>query len=337
MLETFLIGPSFLNSMVKLGRLHIENPFVLAPMSMYSDIGLRMLCYDYGCAYAFTEKISAGEFAAKTEGLKRKLDQFDNVGIQFMSNNPIELKAALKIISDCEFYKNLDNISSVDLNLGCPTPDIIAKNLGAGLLKKPILVRELFKTMNKNSPLPISAKIRLAVNSKHKKSKPYLRIAKIAEEENLDFITVHARTAGQLYSGDVDFSALQEIRDAVNIPLIGNGGIINDNAAEKMLDCCDAAMIGQSAIKNPFIFKELLHYHDTGTELELKIIDEKRKCITDYLMYAEKYNIGFQHVKIHMQGFLRGIPGYEDEINSLTHTRTIAEINKIIFSLKFMG
>jgi tRNA-dihydrouridine synthase B len=316
--------------MISLGRLKIKNQFILAPMAMYSDIGFRQLCYDYGCSYAFTEMIYTSEFIKKSEQLKRKLDIFDSVGLQFISNSPEELKEAIKIVNNKEFYPMLKNISSIDLNLSCPMPDVMEKNLGSALLKQPNLVRELFKAMKSSTSLPVSAKIRLAINSKHKKTKPYLRIAKIAEEEGLDFITVNLRTAGLLHKDKIDLEALKELRQNTKIPIIGNGGICDESSAEEMLKYCDAVMIAQHALKEPFIFKQLNYYFEKKEKLKIDIKDEKLICIKKYLSYADKYNIGFQHIKIHMQSFLKDIKGAESTINQLTHTKSKEEIKQIL-------
>ncbi|MDP2749378.1 MAG: tRNA-dihydrouridine synthase family protein, partial [Nanoarchaeota archaeon] len=248
----------------KLGRLEIETPFVLAPMASYSDICLRTMCREYGCSYAFTELIHAPAFIRKVEALKEKLDFHDPIGLQFIANKPEELKEAIRMVNEREFYSGLENVKSIDLNLGCPSPDIMRNNLGSALLNQPKTIRDLFKVMRKYSDLPVSAKMRIAINAKHKKTKPYLRIAKIAKEEELDFITIHARTAGQQYAGEIDFEAIKETRENVDIPLIGNGNVIDEESAMKMLEYCDAVMIGRQAVKDPFIFQQLNYFLEHG-------------------------------------------------------------------------
>ena len=315
---------------MKLGRLTISKPYLLAPLSMYSDIGLRKLCYEYGAGYAFTEQIYTSEFIKKSAALKQKLDLFDKAGLQFISNSPEELKEALRIVNEKEHYPRLKNVCSIDLNLGCPTPEAISKNMGSALLSQPKLVRSLFKTMKKDTDLPLSAKIRLALDAKHKRSKPYLRIARIAQEEGLDFITIHGRSAGQAYQGDADHTAIKEVYEQVDIPLVANGGIVDERSAEKMLKISDAIMIGQQAIKNPFIFKQLDHYFSGHNPWNFNLLKEKQHCIKKYLEYAQQYRIGFQHIKIHLQGFLRGIEGKEQLIRKLTYTQNTEEIKGMI-------
>lgn len=307
---------------MNLGRLNIINPYILAPMSIISDIGFRQLCTDYGAGYTFTEQIFAKEFISRSERLKRKLDLFKPCGIQFLSNSPDELKKAITIINRCEFYPNLNNIRSIDLNLGCPAPKIRHQNLGSELMKENELIKELFSTMKKHSLLPVSAKIRLGVNSAHKKKKPYLRIAKIADQIGLDFITVHGRTSSQVYEGEVDLEAIKEITENIKIPIVGNGNINNKSTADKMLEFCDAIMIGRQAITEPFIFGEL-----SGKTYDKK--SEKITCIKKYIEYANLYHIGFQHIKVHIQSLLKDTQYFQQMID-ITHCKNTDDISHLL-------
>jgi len=248
------------------------------------------------------------------------------MGIQFLANEPEVLRKAIEMINRKEFYPGLENVKSIDLNLGCPY--LINKNLGAALLNQPELVRKLFRVMKETSSLPISVKMRLAINAKHKKTKPYLRIVKIAEEEGLDFIIVHLRTAGQEYSGKIDLAALKEIRETVKISLVGNGDIVDVKSGIKMKQFCDALMIGRKAVSDPYLFKQL-DFAFKNTKCSIDIVKEKQKCIRQYLSYSEQYKIGFQHIKIHLQALLRDT-GKEELIKKLTHTTTIEEIRDLM-------
>lgn len=311
--------------MVMLGRLKLENPYMFAPMSMYSDVAFRRLCADYGCSHSFTEQIFASEFVKKSKKLKKKLDLQKPCGIQFLTNSPDELKKAIEMIKNKEFYPGLENITSIDLNLGCPSPIIRKKNLGARLLKENDLIEELFTTLKKYSHVPVSAKIRLAENAKHMKAKPYLRIAKLAEKCGLDFITVHGRVASQMYEGNVDYKAMKELANSVNIPVVGNGDITDLGRAKKMLTYCKAIMIGRQALKEPFIFG-IIQNKEYETE------EEKLDCVVKYLEYAEEYNVGFQQIKIHIQSLLKDTI-YVDFIDDLTHLKDKVEINMLIEDL----
>jgi len=308
--------------MIKLGSLLLKNPYLLAPMQGYSDIAQRLICYSYGCSYAFSELIPTASFIRNRINLKL-LDFYDNPGIQFLSAKPEELKKAILMVKERTFYPNLENIKSIDLNVGCPSQNIMSQHMGSDLLDKPRLVRDMFRIMRKHSHLPISAKLRLAKNTKHKRSSPYLRIAKIAKEEGLDFITIHARTAGQMYEGPVDLAALKEVHEEVDIPLIGNGGIDTLQKADSMLKCCDAIMVGKKANSSPYFFQELLTQKPVHDWRSLQ-----KTCLKSYLDLAKKYDIGFQHIKLHCQALIE--PLDKDLSVRLTHTRNIDELNNLL-------
>ncbi len=308
---------------MKLGSLTIKNKFLLAPMDMYSDSAFRKLCHDYDCGYSCTELISTAGFVRKPESFKKKVDLEVKGGLQFITNSAEELKESIRIVNNKEFYSNLKNVKSIDLNLGCPSEKMMKQNMGSALLNQPKLIKELFKIMKKHSSLPISAKIRLAINAKHKKqSKPYLKIAQIAKEEGLDFITVHGRTAGQMYSGEVDIESIKEISSKVDIPLVGNGNVIDAESA-KEFDFCSGLMIGREALKRPYIFSLL-----QGKKFD--DYKEKKKCIKTYLKYAQEFETGFQHIKIHTQSLLKGIEGSKETIMGLTHTKSVEDIKELI-------
>lgn len=312
--------------MMRLGRLQITNPFVLAPIASYSDTCLRQICTGYGAGYCFTELIPTAAFIRKPD--LKMYDFFDPVGLQFITSNPEELGKCIEIVNN-RSRPLMENILSIDLNLGCPDTKMMDQNMGSALLNQPKLVRELFRTMRKCSSLPVSAKLRLAINSKHKKTKPYLRIARIAEEEGLDFITIHARTAGQGYSGEVDLGAIREVHDSVGIPLVGNGNVVDEKSAMRMLECCDAVMVGRQAVKDPFIFRQLNYFLEHKKKLSLDVQEEKLLCIRKYMELAEKHDVGFQHIKIHLQSFLKGTAN-KSLVVGLTHTKNLDEINSMI-------
>ena len=281
----------------------------LAPMANYSDFGLRRICFEYGADYSFTEMVSAHEIAKSNanNGMGiRELDTFDAevpTGIQIITPGHDMLVKAIKIL-ESKSKKNtpLANISSICLNLGCPR----IKKSGAFLLENLDLIKQLFKVME-SSFLPVCAKIRLASNSEEIKEKPYLKIAKLAEQY-LDFIIVHGRTKVQMYSGNVDLASIREIKEAISIPVVGNGDIMKAEDAAQMFEStgCDAVMVGRAAIRSPFIFKEIRHYLRTGKELDIDEKAERLRCAKRYLEIQEKDCFSAFQTRVHLQGFLKG-------------------------------
>jgi len=302
---------------MKLGRLKVANRNLLAPIDMYSDSAFRKLCLDYGCGFTFHELVATAGFIRKPETFKKKVDLKTEVGLQFVSNSPEELKEAIRIVNDNEFYDDLKNVKCIDLNLGCPSMNIMNQGMGSALLNKPQKIRELFKVMVKYSSLPVSAKIRLGLNAKHKKqSKPYQKIVTIAEEEGMDFIAIHGRTTGQGYAGEADMDYELDSK----IPIVGNGDIVDMDSYHKY-DRFEAVMIGRHALKQPFFFGKLI-----GKKYDLE--KEKMRCVNKYLKYAEEFDTGFQHIKIHMQSFYKGID--KEVVTKLTHCKNLQDIKDLI-------
>jgi tRNA-dihydrouridine synthase B len=273
----------------------------LAPMAVYSDIGLRRICFDYGADYTFTEMMSAHSVVRNGVSGVREIDLLDPAvptSVQIITPSPEMLGKAISLIQEQE-----KNFSSFCLNLGCPH----LNKAGAFLLDRTDIIEELFKTMRDFSKVPISAKIRLASDEKHLKDKPYLKIAGLAEKY-LDFIVVHARTREQMYSGPVNLSAIKEIKSSVSIPVVGNGDIKCALDAGRMFDetGCDAVMIGRAALKKPFLFKEIKHYLKTGEEMKIDEKAEKLLSGRKYLELQEKYRFSMIETKVHLQSFFKG-------------------------------
>ncbi|MEM0230582.1 MAG: tRNA-dihydrouridine synthase family protein [Candidatus Woesearchaeota archaeon] len=273
----------------------------LAPMALYSDYGLRRLCFEYGADYTFTEMISAHTIVRKDLEKIRELDILDDevpTGIQILTFSPEMLKGAIEKI---QHSKISERISSVCLNLGCPN----VRNNGAFLLNNLELIRKLFIAME-TSKLPTSAKIRLAIDEKHLLEKPYLKIAELAEK-HLDFLIVHGRTLSQRFSGRVNLDAIREIKESVSIPVVGNGDIKSGIEAGHMFKetGCDAVMIGRAAIRKPFIFKEIKHYLRTGSEIKIDEKQELLKCAVNYLNMQKQANFSAFQTRVHLQALLR--------------------------------
>ncbi|MFC1704767.1 tRNA dihydrouridine synthase [Nanoarchaeota archaeon] len=316
--------------MIKLGNLKIKNQFMLAPMSLYSDAALIKLCYDYGCSYAFTELLPTAAFIRKLGHLLPKIDTKCNIGIQFVTNDVDELKESIRMVNEHEFYPNLKNVKSIDLNLGCPKTSTTKFNIGSALLNQPKIVRSLFKTMKKYSKLPVSAKIRLGISERHKKKKQYIDVAKIAKEEGLDFITIHGRTAQQQYTGKVDIDSIKEVAEKVDIPVVGNGNIVDIKSAGDMLSFCDAIMIGRFVVKDPFFFKQLDYWFNKKKEWKPDLNKEKLRCIKKYLSYAKKIRISQNSIRVHVQHMLRGLVGQKETIRQVNKAKNISSVLSIV-------
>jgi len=270
--------------------MEIKQQVWLSPMEGVSDLGFRNLCFEEGADMTFTEMIRAD---AIVRGNKATISLIDNhidikQGIQLLADKPAILRKAIEKI-------DFKNIYAVDLNFGCPSPDVIGKGKGPALLKRVKKMRDLLTVLKKHSPVPCGIKMRLGMNSKEKKNKIYLRVIEIANELKLDWITVHPKTADQGSQEPIDFIALKEIIEHAEIPIIGNGFVKDKLSAQKMFDLgCKGVMIARAAIGNPWIFNEI-----KGN----KVNKNYNKAFEDYKKITSKYGTKQKYFNYHKKIF----------------------------------
>jgi len=251
---------------VKLGGLELANRFVLAPLESVSDWAFRHLCRSLGASLTFTEMIRAQALARKNASTLDLIDTFEPAGIQLLATSPAELTDALGVLEELSVgaRPHFANICAVDLNFGCPSPEVIRRGAGPAMLKRRKRLGELFavlRAFQRSTRLPVKAvgaKIRLGLNAVERRDKPYLTVAELASE-HLDWLTVHARHARQHSDERADWTAIAEVKKACRVPVIGNGDVLSAADAQRLLDTtgCDGVLIARGAIRSPWIFRAL--------------------------------------------------------------------------------
>ena len=281
----------------------------LSPMESVSDLGFRTLCYEHGASLTFTEMIRA---SALVHGNKATLSLVDThtpsikTGIQLLVGNKTILQKALSMIKEGIDSKDgqFSNLSVIDLNFGCPSPEIINIGQGPALLKRTAKMKELLTTLRNESPLPCGIKIRLGLNEKDKKQKVYLRVLEIANDIGLDYVTVHPKTATDSSLAPIDWKALQEIISKAKIPIIGNGLVVDGPSAKRMLDLgCTSVMIARAAVGNPWIFDEIEAYLKTGKQTSTRTAPDYQKAWNTYSALAQKYGAKKKFYEYHQKIF----------------------------------
>ena len=229
-----------------------KNPFVLAPLAGVTDSAFRRVCFEQGAAMAFTEMVSAKGLYyrnANTEDLLRIHEDEGPVGIQLFGSEPLMLQFA------AEKLKDRPNVC-IDLNMGCPVPKVVKNGEGSALLKSPALAEELVRATVKAAGKPVTVKMRIGFDEAHPVDP--VAFALRMQEAGAAMVTVHGRTREQYYSGKADWSVIRRIKQALDIPVAGNGDIFSAEDALRMMEetGCDLAVIARGALGNPWIFRE---------------------------------------------------------------------------------
>ncbi len=296
----------------------LKNKFVLAPMADVTNLPFRLLCREYGAGLACTEQINAFAFTkdnAMNAEKAKTCEQDKPLSFQISGNDGrIMLKAAKK-------NKNYDIL---DINMGCPSKKIVKQGFGAALLKEKRKIKTMIKILTKNLKVPVTVKMRAGF-----KENEAVEIAKILEQAGISAITIHGRTQKQNYSESADWSTIKKIKDAVKIPVIGNGDVTSPEKSFEMLEKtgCDYVMIGRAAIKNPFIFKQCLDYEKNKKYGQ----PDKIEMLKRYIELCKKYNCD-ANIKFIASSFLKGENDAARARNSISRAKTDEEVIRLFNS-----
>ena len=313
---------------MKIGHLELENNVFLAPMAGVTDLPFRILCKEMGCGLVYSEMVSAKGILYDNKNTTELLEidpKERPVAVQLFGSDPEILGAMAKKI---EPYP----IDIIDVNMGCPAPKIVKNGEGSCLMKTPELVGKIVKSLVESQSKPVTIKFRKGFDDDHVNA---VEIAKIAEANGASAVAVHGRTREQYYSGKADWDIIKQVKEAVNIPVIGNGDVFSPQDAKNLLEHtgCDAIMVGRGAQGNPWIFKRILHYLQTGELLPEPTAEERvEKALRHSQMlidYKGEY-IGVREMRKHMAWYMKGLPGAAELRGKLNHAETMAQLEELL-------
>ena len=293
-----------MRKMLKIGDVSLKNNLILAPMAGVTDLPFRLLCKEQGAGLLCMEMVSAKAIYfnnKNTEELLNIDDREPPVSLQLFGSDPDIISEMAKKIEDRPF--------SI-LNMGCPVPKVAGNGEGSALMKHPKLVEEIVSKTAKAIKKPVTVKIRKGFDDAHVNA---VEIARIAESAGAAAVAVHGRTREQYYSGKADWDIIRQVKEAVKIPVIGNGDVTSPESARQLLETtgCDGIMIGRGAQGNPWIFRQILHWMETGEEEPKPDLEEVKAMILRHARMLVDYKgayTGIREMRKHVAWYTAGYP-----------------------------
>ncbi len=290
---------------MKIGSLELKNNVFLAPMAGVTDMPFRVICSEMGCGLVYSEMVSAKGLMYGSKNTEKLLsvDKRERpIAVQLFGSSPEILGKMAKSLEDAP-------IDIIDVNMGCPAPKIVKNGEGSALMKTPALVGEIVRSVVESQKKPVTVKFRKGFDDG---SINAVEIAEIAEANGASAVAVHGRTREQYYSGKADWDIIKEVKKSVSIPVIGNGDVFSPQDAENLFDYtgCDAVMIGRGAQGNPWIFRRITKYLETGEILPPPDAGERMEVALRHLKMLVDFKgeyIGVREMRRHLSDYTKGI------------------------------
>lgn len=290
---------------MNIGKLQFEKPICLAPMEDVTNVSFRLVCKQMGADIVYTEFASSEALIRDIPRVMSKIkvnDEERPVGIQIFGGNEDAMEKAAAVAEECQ-------PDFIDINCGCWVRNHVARGEGAALLKDLPKFKRIVKATIKGTSLPVTVKTRLGWDQD---SIVILDTAQMLEDAGVEALTVHCRTRSQAHEGRADWSWLEKLKKKVRMPIIGNGDLMTPENVKEMFETgCDGVMIGRAAIGNPWIFKKIKHYLETGSHLPEPSLEERIGVCIDHLKLSvsEKgLKDGTIRFRKYYAGYLKGIP-----------------------------
>ena len=313
---------------LKIGTVELENPYILAPMAGVTDLPFRLLCKEQGAGLLCMEMVSAKAIQYNNKNTKALLEIHPEelpVSLQLFGSDPDVISEIAKRIEELPF-------SILDINMGCPVPKIVKNGEGSALMKNPKLVYEIVRKTARAIQKPVTVKIRKGFDDTCINT---VEIAKIIEDAGGKAVAVHGRTREQYYSGKADWDIIRQVKEAVSIPVIGNGDVTDGKDAQRMFEEteCDGVMIGRGAQGNPWIFQDLIHFEETGQEPKKRSAGEVREMMLRHAKLQMEYKgdyTAIREMRKHVAWYTTGFPNSARLRNEINHAECYEELETLL-------
>lgn len=316
---------------LKIGGVVLDSPVILAPMAGVTDLPFRLLCRRKGAGLLCMEMVSAKAIYYNNKNTEALLEIHPAempVSLQLFGSDPQLMGEMAKKIEDRPF-------SILDINMGCPVPKVVNNGEGSALMKNPKLAGEIMASVVKAIDKPVTVKIRKGFNDENINA---VEMAKIAEDAGVAAVAVHGRTREQYYSGQADWDIIRQVKEAVSIPVIGNGDVTDCISAKKLMEetGCDGIMIGRASRGNPWIFEQIQSYLSTGVLPEAVSKEEMRQTILEHAKLMVQYKgeyMAIREMRKHVSWYTAGMKNsavFRGKINTMETMEELTDsVNKL--------